>query len=200
MELVEGQNFTELLTDKRLPLNKFMEYSVALADALTGAHRKGITHRDLKPDNLMLGEDGRVKVLDFGLAKIADGGLMQESAQTVTQEGTILGTVAYMAPEQAEGKPADTRSDIFLAGCDPVPDDHVPEPVPGRHDDLDHHVDPARHAAAGDLGRSSRCRATSAASSSAVSRRTPRSATRRRRTCATTCRASARRWNRARRT
>ncbi len=122
MELVEGTTLTALLADgKGLPLNKLLDHAVELSDAVTGAHRKGITHRDLKPDNVMIGNDGRLKVLDFGLARFADGspggdGSTVLPTQTVTQEGKILGTVAYMAPEQAEGKTADARSDVFSLG------------------------------------------------------------------------------------
>jgi len=121
MELVEGKTLTEALRGAGLPLSKLLDYAVTLADAVTAAHRKGITHRDLKPDNVMLSDDGRLKVLDFGLAKLQDGTSLGESqtvapTQTVTQEGKILGTVAYMAPEQAEGKPADARSDVFSLG------------------------------------------------------------------------------------
>jgi Tol biopolymer transport system component/predicted Ser/Thr protein kinase len=121
MELVEGRTFSALFEEKRLPLNELLSHAIDLADAVTGAHRKGITHRDLKPDNVMLADDGRVKVLDFGLAKLAEDLSPEEQqtalpTRTVTQEGKILGTVAYMAPEQAEGKPADTRSDIFSLG------------------------------------------------------------------------------------
>jgi Tol biopolymer transport system component/predicted Ser/Thr protein kinase len=121
MELVEGRTFSELLAEKRLPLNKLMEYAIAMADAVTGAHRKGITHRDVKPDNVMLADDGRLKVLDFGLAKVAAGKSFEQQqtaipTKTVTQEGMILGTAAYMAPEQAEGKPSDARSDVFSLG------------------------------------------------------------------------------------
>jgi Tol biopolymer transport system component/predicted Ser/Thr protein kinase len=121
MELVEGRTLSELFAEKRLPLNKLVEYAVAMADAVTGAHRKGITHRDLKPDNVMLADDGRLKVLDFGLAKVAEGKSLERQqtaipTKTVTQEGMILGTAAYMSPEQAEGKPADARSDVFSMG------------------------------------------------------------------------------------
>ncbi len=121
MELVGGKSLSEVLVDKRLPLNELLDHAVTLADAVAAAHRKGITHRDLKPDNVMFSDEGRLKVLDFGLAKVADaGGVTRDetvtSLESHTKEGMILGTVAYMAPEQAEGKSVDARSDVFSMG------------------------------------------------------------------------------------
>jgi serine/threonine protein kinase len=120
MGLVRGKELTELIPRNGLPLGKFFDHAIALADAISAAHRQGITHRDLKPDNLMIGDDGRLKVLDFGLAKLREEARAVEGTQvptaTVTQEGRILGTVSYMSPEQAEGKAIDHRSDIFSLG------------------------------------------------------------------------------------
>jgi TolB-like protein/Tfp pilus assembly protein PilF len=121
MELVRGKSLTELIPKYGLHLGKFFELSVALADAIGAAHQRGITHRDLKPDNVMVDEDGRLKVLDFGLAKLREEARTTEASTqlptaTVTQEGKILGTVSYMSPEQAEGKATDNRSDIFSLG------------------------------------------------------------------------------------
>ena len=120
MELVRGKTLSELIPRKGLPLNKFFEIAIPLADAVSAAHEKGITHRDLKPDNLMMSDEGRPKILDFGLAKfkqeLAQEGLSELPTQSPTQEGRILGTVAYMSPEQAEGKTVDHRSDIFSIG------------------------------------------------------------------------------------
>ena len=111
MERVRGKTLTELIPKKGLPLNKFFEIAIPLADAVSAAHEKGITHRDLKPDNLMVSDEGRLKILDFGLAKlkqeIADAGFSELPTQSATQEGRIVGTVAYMSPEQAEGKSVD---------------------------------------------------------------------------------------------
>ena len=91
-----------------------LKVAIQIAAALEAAHRKGITHRDLKPANIMLTEDGSVKLLDFGLAKLATNG---STDITRTLAGTVLGTAAYMAPEQAEGRPLDARSDIFSFGA-----------------------------------------------------------------------------------
>ena len=120
MELVEGQTVTELLPKTGFPLSKFFDLAIPLADAVAAAHQNGITHRDLKPDNMMIGSDGRVKVLDFGLAKPAAGfvvdGASELPTEAKTEEGAIVGTLNYMSPEQAEGKPLDHRSDIFSMG------------------------------------------------------------------------------------
>jgi Tol biopolymer transport system component len=121
MELVEGKTLDSVLTAKGLSLDRFFRIAPAIAAAVGHAHQKGITHRDLKPANVMVDRDGSPKVLDFGLAKLAAAGLAND-AQTVTldelqtQEGRILGTAAYMSPEQAEGKPVDQRSDLFALG------------------------------------------------------------------------------------
>jgi serine/threonine protein kinase len=121
MELVEGQALSELLPRGGFSSDRLLEIAIPLADAVSCAHRSGITHRDLKPDNVMVDRDGRLRVLDFGLAKLHQGtgheNLTQAAtAAAVTEEGTILGTVAYMSPEQAEGKEVDPRSDIFSLG------------------------------------------------------------------------------------
>jgi len=130
MELVEGRSLAEALPATGLPIERVLTIGIAVADATSAAHQKGITHRDLKPGNIMLGEGeqaGRIKVLDFGLAKVVDaqrgavGASMlptEAPAQTapITAEGRILGTVAYMSPEQAEGRTIDGRSDLFSLG------------------------------------------------------------------------------------
>ena len=121
MELVDGQPLSDLIKDGGLPLETLLRIGTAVSDAIGAAHQRGITHRDLKPANVMIGHDGRVKVLDFGLAKLReaeteyDGETMLPQSD-LTGEGRIIGTVAYMSPEQAEGKPVDPRSDIFSLG------------------------------------------------------------------------------------
>jgi serine/threonine protein kinase len=120
MELVEGRTLEEIIPREGLPLGRLFAIAIPLADAVSAAHQRGITHRDLKPANIMVGDDGRVKVLDFGLAKLREdaGAIPGVSVATgnITAEGHILGTVAYMSPEQAEGRPVDERSDLFSLG------------------------------------------------------------------------------------
>ncbi len=108
MELVEGRPLKG-----PLPVRQVIEYGIQMADALAAAHAAGIVHRDLKPGNILVTEKGSVKVLDFGLAKLAE----QEGAPASTQTASLAGTPGYMAPEQIEGTAADTRSDIFAFGC-----------------------------------------------------------------------------------
>jgi len=121
MELVEGQTLAQVIPASGMPLNELLKVAIPLADAVGTAHQRGIMHRDLKPANVMIGRDGRVKVLDFGLAKqqsqepVQDETALQPTAHA-TAEGKILGTVAYMSPEQAQGKAVDKRSDIFSLG------------------------------------------------------------------------------------
>jgi serine/threonine protein kinase len=117
MEYVAGKTLDELIPRKGMRLSLALKYAVQIADALARAHGAGIIHRDLKPSNVMVDEHGLVKVLDFGLAKLTEAaGPEAETAATRTGAGTILGTAAYMSPEQAEGKHIDTRSDVFSFG------------------------------------------------------------------------------------
>src|SRR5262245_37394665 len=120
MELVVGQSLTHLMTRDGLALGRMLDLSLGIADALVAAHRQGIVHRDLKPDNIMVTGEGRIKVLDFGLARLRESALEGTSTafptSSITEEGKIVGTVSYMSPEQAEGKPLDHRSDIFSFG------------------------------------------------------------------------------------
>ncbi len=119
MELVEGQTLDGVIPDGGLPVARFLDLALPLADALTAAHQKQITHRDLKPGNVMVSADGRVKVLDFGLARMSEAGHGQAIDATravLTGEGTIVGTMPYMSPEQVEGRPLDARSDLFSLG------------------------------------------------------------------------------------
>lgn len=121
MELVEGPTLVELLAQKLLPFEECLSIATQIVQALAEAHDKGIVHRDLKPQNIKLAPGGRVKVLDFGLARRqATTGSLAGNSTTLTcatQPGTILGTVGYMAPEQARGESIDTRADIFSFGC-----------------------------------------------------------------------------------
>jgi Tol biopolymer transport system component/predicted Ser/Thr protein kinase len=122
MEFIEGETLAQRLAKGPLPLEQVLRYAIEIADALNKAHRKGITHRDLKPGNIMLTKTG-TKLLDFGLAKLAPASTPATSdsqlptmKDAITEQGTILGTLQYMAPEQVEGKEADARTDIFAFG------------------------------------------------------------------------------------
>jgi TolB-like protein len=119
MELVEGQSLERLIPAGGLPVERIVEIASALADALTAAHEKGIVHRDLKPANVMLTDDGRVKVLDFGLAKDVRADKSSDVTQTFagqTAMGVVMGTPTYMSPEQVAGRVLDHRTDIFSLG------------------------------------------------------------------------------------
>ncbi len=121
MEHIEGKTLDEFIGRKGLKLSEALRYAIQIADALAAAHAAGIVHRDLKPGNVMATPEGRVKVLDFGLAKLAEIAPAGAEAQTLTARqptdlGMIVGTAAYMSPEQAEGKTVDARSDIFSFG------------------------------------------------------------------------------------
>jgi hypothetical protein len=137
MELLDGEELRAQLDEGALPIRKAIEYAQQIAAGLAAAHEKHIVHRDLKPENLFITNDGRVKILDFGLAKLrglrnADCGLRNEEADTLIQgaanpqsaipnpqltaPGTVMGTVAYMSPEQVRGQDLDHRSDIFSFG------------------------------------------------------------------------------------
>jgi len=123
MEYVAGDTLDHLIGRKGLRLRDLLKYAVQIADALAAAHAAGIVHRDLKPANIIVTAQGQVKILDFGLAKLSEPGEADAYAETLhgegsplTEVGTILGTVAYMSPEQADGKKVDARSDVFSFG------------------------------------------------------------------------------------
>ena len=122
-ELLEGETLRERMGGVALPQRKAIDYALQTAHGLAAAHEKGIVHRDLKPENLFITKDGRVKILDFGLAKLTGAGDGTQSQTEVptrrvnTDPGMVMGTIGYMSPEQLRGKPADHRSDIFSFGA-----------------------------------------------------------------------------------
>src|SRR5262245_36042183 len=125
LELVEGPTLADRLARGPLPIDDALKIAAQIADALDAAHERGIIHRDLKPANIKLTADDRVKVLDFGLAKALGDeaaassapGLSQSPTMLASTTGVIVGTAAYMSPEQAKGKPVDKRADIWAFGC-----------------------------------------------------------------------------------
>jgi serine/threonine protein kinase len=130
MEYVEGKPLRG-----PLPAEEALKLALQVADALDAAHRRGVLHRDLKPANILVSVDGQIKLVDFGVAK-----LLADPEATRTIEGTVIGTSAYMSPEQALGKPADARSDIFCLARHSMNScpDIVPSPAPrfGFHIDI----------------------------------------------------------------
>src|SRR5262252_6927210 len=120
-ELLEGETLRSRLSAGAISVRKAIDYAVQLAKGLAAAHEKGIVHRDLKPENVFLTRDGRLKILDFGLAKLKSekdesGHTDMQTVSGGTQPGVVLGTMGYMAPEQVRGKTADRRSDLFAFG------------------------------------------------------------------------------------
>jgi len=124
MEYIEGETLAHRLLKGALPLEQVLQYAIQIADALDKAHRMGVTHRDLKPANVMLTKSG-TKLLDFGLAKLKTNSAppsplsdLPTAKDNITAQGTIIGTLQYMAPEQLEGKEVDARTDIFALRID----------------------------------------------------------------------------------
>lgn len=124
MEFLEGETLTERIKKSAIPMDQVLRFGIQIADAMDRAHKQGIVHRDLKPGNIMLTKSG-VKLLDFGLAKLQkiveekshSVSMLATEAREITKEGTILGTIQYMSPEQLEGKDSDARTDIFAFGA-----------------------------------------------------------------------------------
>src|SRR5579863_10117378 len=125
MELLEGQNLDQKLRTGPLPIDRLLDIAIQLADALDAAHAKGIIHRDIKPANIFSSPRGQVKVLDFGLAKLARPEMAMETIgatqdspapANLTSPGATVGTISYMSPEQARGEDLDTRTDLFSMG------------------------------------------------------------------------------------
>jgi len=121
-ELLEGETLRQRIQSGPLSTRRATNYALQMAKGLSAAHEQGITHRDLKPENIFLTKDGRIKILDFGLAKVSQSARTAPASDTPTlasqtEPGMVLGTVGYMAPEQVRGKPADARSDIFGLGA-----------------------------------------------------------------------------------
>ena len=124
LELVEGETLADRIKAGPIPVEESLKLALQIAEALEAAHEKGVIHRDLKPSNIKVTPDGKVKVLDFGLAKAYAGDRAEVNlsnsptlSDAATQQGVILGTAAYMSPEQARGKAVDKRADIWAFGC-----------------------------------------------------------------------------------
>jgi serine/threonine-protein kinase len=116
LEYVPGQTLAERIAKGPLKLEEALTIALQIAEAVAAAHERDVIHRDLKPGNIKITQEGKVKVLDFGLAKVI-GGETTDQKSTITEPGRVIGTPAYMSPEQARGKTTDKRSDIWSFGC-----------------------------------------------------------------------------------
>ena len=154
MELVEGKTLTKVIPRGGLPLPRFFQIAIPLTEAVSAAHEKGITHRDLKPGNVMVTEEDRIKVLDFGLAKLRESvrGAVdtQSPTEPATGPGRVLGTAPYMSPEQVQGRALDHRSDVFSLGIILYEMATGERPVRGGHLRRRGLVDPQGHPCFGD--------------------------------------------------
>ena len=136
LELVDGETLARRLSRAPLPVADALRLAIQIAEALAAAHARGIVHRDLKPANVMITSAGIVKVLDFGLAKLSAASLsdpVRSRSAIGTRDGVIVGTPAYMSPEQARGRPVDKQTDIWAFGCVLVRDAHRTRGVRRRH-------------------------------------------------------------------
>src|SRR5262245_14999205 len=117
MELVEGQSLDSMVGPTGMPMRQLLDIGIAIADALDAAHSHRVVHRDLKPANIMIATDGRIKVLDFGLARTTEQAIdITRTSSPLTTEGTVMGTVPYMSPEQVRGETLSPASDVFSFG------------------------------------------------------------------------------------
>ena len=159
MEYVDGKTLQEVIPRKGLSIGESLKYASQVADALAAAHAAGIVHRDLKPGNVMITSGGQVKVVDFGLARMEIAQNADGEAFLQTAEGIIAGTVAYMSPEQAQGRAVDARSDVFSFGALLIRNAHRHEGFPGRFGGGDSGGNPDQRSSF-HRGPSGRCRET----------------------------------------